>query len=942
MKRIIITILGLISIALAQTTPVAKVATIVQLKAYNGTAAFVYVTDSLKTYTTCSPCTADEVYVFAGSSGKKWTANKDAAMNKVALDSKPTLMTITQMRALASVASGTVVQSTDAGQEGLWKWNSSSTATDNTGTVIKPTSITTGRFERVINGAVRISWFGTDGTGATNSTTAIQAAINTGYPIQSEHAHKKYLISPLTQSTGWQVLDFSGDTLKLAASSSSYMLTLSGVGAQVYGGVWDGNKAGTQSTSNSYYDHAAVNVTASYCVVSKAESINSAGIGIKVGTVDYTVIEKCVLRDWNVHGIFEEGVGRDCYHNKIQHNYVFVNANSGVGIYFKGDPVATSYYQRYGEVNYNHVFGPKTGAAVTDICITFRAIDGECIGNQTVGADMGISADITRNSTIALNKIDSTGGPTGYGLEVNGGNNIISLNEIRYTKKGIIGSGSAYPMDNNKYLANILNEQTDFGIFVQPTSTNTARNLSIDGNTFTRTGTGTWNAIRLANDCKFSKGQSNIIVGPGVAVSNSRAIFLDKVGSNIDFISNTISGVERPMSVYNTDASAYTNINFNHNNCAGEAGISEANFLVTEGTATLGNYCQQIDNPTSTGRGTDYVDKGGNIIFRYGTGSPESAVTAATGSVFIRTNGAGTTTMYVKGSGTGNTGWTALSDGDAHLAIAETFTGKKTYNPSITGSGGFASAMDITGTVTGGANSDALVGLKITPTFATGGFSSTVNYGVYVTAAFNKFTIGNGASNVLQIENTSTGTTANLFLNLINGGANTAGLRYESSTNGSNPNRLQITNGANAPISIAISGTEVFKIPTAGGLLTLSGYTGTGKLPVYFDANGQLTRTGAVVTLLAAKSAAYTLAATDKTVTGDATSAAFSFTLPSAVGVTGQEYTLKKIDASANAVTVATTSSQTIDGSTTYALSARWKFVTVQSDGANWLIISNN
>ncbi len=44
---------------------------------------------------------------------------------------------------------------------------------------------------------------------------------------------------------------------------------------------------------------------------------------------------------------------------------------------------------------------------------------------------------------------------------------------------------------------------------------------------------------------------------------------------------------------------------------------------------------------------------------RSGTGSPESVVTAKVGSIFIRTDGGASTTLYVKESGTGNTGWIA-------------------------------------------------------------------------------------------------------------------------------------------------------------------------------------------------------------------------------------------------------------------------------------------
>lgn len=42
-----------------------------------------------------------------------------------------------------------------------------------------------------------------------------------------------------------------------------------------------------------------------------------------------------------------------------------------------------------------------------------------------------------------------------------------------------------------------------------------------------------------------------------------------------------------------------------------------------------------------------------------GTGSPETKVIAAVGSLWLRTDGGAATTLYVKESGTGNTGWVA-------------------------------------------------------------------------------------------------------------------------------------------------------------------------------------------------------------------------------------------------------------------------------------------
>jgi hypothetical protein len=46
-------------------------------------------------------------------------------------------------------------------------------------------------------------------------------------------------------------------------------------------------------------------------------------------------------------------------------------------------------------------------------------------------------------------------------------------------------------------------------------------------------------------------------------------------------------------------------------------------------------------------------------IIRRGTGSPQSVVTAPVGCIYLRNDGGAGSTLYVKESGTGNTGWVA-------------------------------------------------------------------------------------------------------------------------------------------------------------------------------------------------------------------------------------------------------------------------------------------
>ncbi len=94
-----------------------------------------------------------------------------------------------------------------------------------------------------------------------------------------------------------------------------------------------------------------------------------------------------------------------------------------------------------------------------------------------------------------------------------------------------------------------------------------------------------------------------------------------------------------------------------------------------------------------------------------------------------------------------------------------------------------------------------------------------------------------------------------------------------------------------------------------------------------------------VSSTLVSKTANYIIVSTDGIILANATSAGFTVTLPTAIGVTGIEYTIKKTDSSINLVTIATTSSQTIDGITTKTLGTQYASITVISDGANWQII---
>jgi hypothetical protein len=90
---------------------------------------------------------------------------------------------------------------------------------------------------------------------------------------------------------------------------------------------------------------------------------------------------------------------------------------------------------------------------------------------------------------------------------------------------------------------------------------------------------------------------------------------------------------------------------------------------------------------------------------------------------------------------------------------------------------------------------------------------------------------------------------------------------------------------------------------------------------------------------VATKTANYTALQSDDVLLGDATSGAITITLPTAVGNTGEVFHIKKIDSSVNAVTIATTSSQTIDGALTQPILTQYQNITVVSNGVGWSVL---
>lgn len=502
--------------------------------------------------------------------------------------------------------------------------------------------------------------FGAVGDGATVDTTAFQAALTSGLNVRGRPG-ATYLISPTSQSTARQVIDMGGCTVKrISASAHDAMLTCNGAGVRVIGGTWDGNKAAQSGTLGDRYTHTCITFLGDYSEVLGVTTVDAWGIGIKGAACSYTKVSGTVNRDFGLFGIYVESTTTDEAGNVIDGNLCAstseVDAN---GIYLSGSNAPFTYKQRSWQVTDNICQGATSGS-VTGIGITTRGVDGLIANNQTTGFTMGISADLASGTPITGNRCVDMAGASAYGIELNNSKCVVTGNFIRGGNYGIIGSGNAAAQDYSLVANNEVDSFAMSGIYFNPSSGGfTARHLKVTGNTLIFGGSAAnRTGIRLAGDCKYSDLEGNKIIGPGKSVSGCRGVYLDSAGGNVNILGGSMSGLERAVALYSASVAAYTDVRLIGVDCALDMN-DDASHLSAEGSATIGARCVQRDIGKAGATPLQYDDRQNSILETWGAGSPEGAITAGIGSRYYRTDGGATTTLYIKTSGTGDTGWTA-------------------------------------------------------------------------------------------------------------------------------------------------------------------------------------------------------------------------------------------------------------------------------------------
>jgi hypothetical protein len=215
-----------------------------------------------------------------------------------------------------------------------------------------------------------------------------------------------------------------------------------------------------------------------------------------------------------------------------------------------------------------------------------------------------------------------------------------------------------------------LFEQIDtFGAdIIKDTETMTFVNCYSEDVPYTNTATGCMFRVGLDGTTLSTENQLTVIGGKyagrnagtvgswmDVDFASGVMIVAPNVSRYTNVINTTANTVDNSVFVSGLDGIGYATFN------SGTAGKVSGIFPATVLNSGAFRYAARFSDLTASGgvTATGGFVNNGSVVWLAGGGSPEGAVTAVVGSLWSRTDGGAGTSLYVKESGTGNTGWVA-------------------------------------------------------------------------------------------------------------------------------------------------------------------------------------------------------------------------------------------------------------------------------------------
>jgi parallel beta-helix repeat protein len=496
------------------------------------------------------------------------------------------------------------------------------------------------------------------GDGVTDDTTALTNAIASGASTIYV-PDGTYINSGVTMGNANQTLWLApGATLKAKAATTTTVVTIAANGVTIKGGTIDGNAANVTSSAGIEIFGGGVNDA---CV--KGVTVqNTTGYGIHGNhTQRARIVGNKVFNTGNI-GIFLEATttSQVISDNIITGNHVDRTAQGanlsegGIKVHANG----TSALAMRTRIANNTVLMPVSPVSGAAICIEVAYANDMTVidGNTTSGGVMGISLDTATAGTVTGNTCYNA---STYGIELAG--------TIRCTVagNGIEGNG----------LTGIGIEVNDAGVGINDgnevsgNSVNGCINAAIK---FFKANSGSCsgNTGKVAVSGKqvvYLQNSSNISISGGHydagSTSSYAVLLLDS--SNVTVTGAVLANAATSTIGIGSDTTGtYDNIVINGCNFIGAiapvttamlcGGVLGNNVMVTNCTGVVGS-----GTTNGNARRGDCLDWNNQVWNFVGNGGPAGSVTAGPGSLYRNQAGGTSTTLYVKETGTGNTGWVA-------------------------------------------------------------------------------------------------------------------------------------------------------------------------------------------------------------------------------------------------------------------------------------------
>lgn len=414
---------------------------------------------------------------------------------------------------------------------------------------------------------------------------------------------------------------------------------------------------------------------------------------------------------------------------------------------------------------------------------------------------------------------------------------------------------------------------------------------------------------------------AHIYVGNGSNVATDTAVSGDITISNAGV---TVIGANKVANSQLAQMAAHT---YKGNNTGSTANAIDV--TSTQLTADLNLFTPSLQGlvPASGGGTSNFLRADGTFAAPSGTGV---SVIGTINSQSKSANGAvisGTSLVLQEADATNNG---LISTG------TQTLAGNKTFSGSI-------SASNLSGTNTG----DQTITLTGDVTGSgTGSFAATIASNAVSNSKFRQSAaqsvVGNSTNATADVADISASAADQILRANGSGTAIAFGSIDLSKSGAVGSSILSVPNGGTGDASftaysVICGGTtstgvlqNVSGIGSSGQVLTSNG---AGALPTWQASGG-----GGSNLAVTTKTTTYSITTADALILLDSSGGAFTVTLPTAVGNTGKQFYLKKTTNDFNVVTVATTSSQTIDGVTTRTLVTQYEQYYIVSDGSNWVI----